>query len=161
MPEILQSIDALRLYPTDDVIGAQVCGAVKNIIAIAAGIAQGLDFGQNAHAALITKGLSEMRELGVKLGGKAETFSGICGIGDLILTASSEHSRNMSLGIQLAKSPVREKILQESGTCEGRDAVAQVVELAQRNNVQLPICEAVFGILFRGLPASAIIDVIR
>lgn len=155
------SIDALRLYPTDDVIGSQICGAVKNIIAIAAGVAQGLDLGQNAHAALITKGLSEMQELGVKLGSKAETFLGICGIGDLILTASSENSRNMSLGIHIAKQHTCDRGSQENGTCEGRDTVAQVVELARRNNVRLPICETVFGILFRKLPATAIIDVIR
>ncbi len=149
-----------RLSPTSDMVGVQVSGAIKNIVAIACGIAYGLELGENAHAALITMALSEMSELGVRLGAKLETFYGFSGLGDLVLTASSAKSRNMSLGLELARGKPVDEIL-ESSTCEGYDTLPQVITLASRNNVDLPICNVVYKIIFENYSPSIIADVIK
>ena len=148
------------LNPIDDMVGAQISGAIKNIVAIACGIAYGLNLGENAHASLITMALSEMRELGMALGAKKETFCGFCGLADLILTTSSPKSRNMSLGFELSQGKSIDEILKNS-TCEGYDTLPQIIDLAGKNNVKIPICNAVYKIVFENQAPNTINDVFK
>lgn len=138
-----------RPYLTDDVIGTQIGGAVKNVIAIATGIAAGCELGENAKAALITRGLAEMGRLCKAKGGKHQTLMGLSGIGDLVLTCSTNKSRNMSLGMQLGKgTPVAEVLAKPRfGVTEGVFTADSVSHLAQNMGVDMPICNAVHGIL--------------
>jgi glycerol-3-phosphate dehydrogenase (NAD(P)+) len=140
-----------RLYTNDDVIGTEIAGAVKNVIAIAAGICTGLELGTNAVAALVTRGLAEMTRLAVALGGRRETLSGLAGVGDLILTATGELSRNRSVGIQLGKGRELAEILGSTRRiAEGVGSAAATLELAQRVKVEMPITEQVHSILTSG-----------
>ncbi len=139
-----------RPYLTDDPIGAQIGGAVKNVLAIACGVVEGRGFGDNARAALITRGLAEMVRLGAALGGRAETLMGLSGLGDLTLTCTSRQSRNNSLGAALGEGRLLADILGERKTvAEGVHSAAAVVALAGRLGVDMPICEAVDAILNR------------
>jgi glycerol-3-phosphate dehydrogenase (NAD(P)+) len=143
----------LRLYSSSDVIGVEVGGAVKNVIAIAAGVADGLGFGLNARAALLTRGLAEITRLGVRLGGRQETFMGLSGMGDLILTCTGDLSRNRRVGLQLAGGDSLEAILRHLGhVAEGVTTTREVARLATRLGVEMPITEAVRGILDQELP---------
>ena len=154
------STEFFKIKPMDDLIGMQICGAIKNIIAIASGIIYGLELGQNAHAALLSLAISEMKNLGVTLGGKVETFYGLCGLGDLILTTSSKESRNMSLGIQVAKGVDIEELMKSNNmTCEGYDTIHQIIELAKKHKVTLPICEIVYKIIFEKQSPKSITNV--
>jgi len=145
----------LRIYSSTDVIGVEVGGAVKNVMAIAAGIAEGLGLGHNARAALITRGLAEMTRLGVMLGGRAETLGGLSGAGDLILTCTGNLSRNRQVGILLAQNRALPDILRELGhVAEGVYTVREVHQLAQRLHVDMPICAAVYRVLYEQIPAS-------
>ena len=149
----------LRIYAGHDVIGAEVGGAVKNVMAIAAGISDGMGFGLNARAALITRGLAEITRLGLALGGKRETFMGLAGMGDLILTCTGDLSRNRRFGLALAKGLRLERILQDLGhTAEGVSSAREVAALAQRLCIDMPITQAVKGILHDGVPASAAVE---
>lgn len=140
-----------RLYTNDDVIGTEIAGAVKNVIAIAAGICTGLELGTNAVAALVTRGLAEMTRLAVALGGRRETLSGLAGVGDLILTATGELSRNRSVGIQLGKGRELKEILGSTRrVAEGVGSAAATLELAQRVKVEMPITEQVHSVLTAG-----------
>lgn len=140
-----------RLYTNDDVIGTEIAGAVKNVIAIAAGICAGLDLGTNAVAALITRGLAEMTRLAVALGGRRETLAGLAGVGDLILTATGDLSRNRSVGIQLGKGrDLREILGSTRRVAEGVGSAAATLELARRANVEMPITEQVHAVLAEG-----------
>jgi glycerol-3-phosphate dehydrogenase (NAD(P)+) len=140
-----------RLYTNDDVIGTEIAGAVKNVIAIAAGICTGLDLGTNAAAALVTRGLAEMTRLAVALGGRRETLAGLAGVGDLILTATGELSRNRSVGIQLGKGRNLKDILGSTRrVAEGVGSAAATLELAQRAAVEMPITEQVHTVLKAG-----------
>jgi len=140
-----------RLYTNDDVIGTEIAGAVKNVIAIAAGICTGLELGTNAVAALVTRGLAEMTRLAVALGGRRETLSGLAGVGDLILTATGELSRNRSVGIQLGKGRELAEILGSTRRiAEGVGSAAATLELAQRVKVEMPIAEQVHAVLTAG-----------
>lgn len=133
-----------RIYVSTDLIGLQVGGALKNVIALASGIAWGLNLGDNARAALITRGLVEIQRLGLAMGGKRETFMGLSGLGDLLLTCSSKKSRNTSLGIKLAQ----EKSLQSHGSlAEGLPTAESIQTLAKKYNVSMPICEEVYAFL--------------
>ncbi len=152
------STKTFKLNPIDDMKGAQISGAIKNVIAIASGIAYGLGLGDNTHSALLTMGIAEMERLGMSLGAKKETFYGFCGLGDLIMTASSTNSRNTLLGVECAKGKSISELLQNS-TCEGYDTLSQVIELARKNGVKLPICEAVHKIFFEAQPPSIILNV--
>jgi glycerol-3-phosphate dehydrogenase (NAD(P)+) len=135
---------AFRLYWTDDVTGVQIGGAVKNVLAIAAGIVAGRELGSNAHAALITRGFAELVRFGTKMGGRPETLTGLSGLGDLILTCSSAQSRNMSLGMGLGQGRTLDEILgARHSVSEGVHTVTAVVALAARLGVEMPICEAV------------------
>ncbi|WKW50624.1 NAD(P)H-dependent glycerol-3-phosphate dehydrogenase [Rhodomicrobium lacus] len=137
-----------RLYWTDDVTAAQVGGAVKNVLAIAAGIVEGRKFGANAHAAMVTRGFAELVRLGRALGGRFETLTGLSGLGDLILTASSVQSRNMSLGLALGQGRMLSEILgQRKSVSEGVHSAGAVVALAAKHGVEMPICEAVHSIV--------------
>jgi glycerol-3-phosphate dehydrogenase (NAD(P)+) len=141
----------MRVYSTDDLVGVEVGGAVKNIMAIATGIVDGLGLGLNARAALITRGLVEISRLGIALGGRPETFMGLTGMGDLILTCTGELSRNRRVGLGLAAGKPLEAIVAELGhVAEGVRCAQAVRELAQQCGVKMPIAAAVAGVLFDG-----------
>ena len=149
----------LRIYAHDDVIGVEVGGALKNVMAIAAGICDGLQLGHNARAALITRGLAEMTRLGVQLGGHFETFMGLSGLGDLILTTTGDLSRNRQVGLRLARGQALEAILNELGhVAEGVTTAREVSALAGELGVDMPITRAVCQMLFEGLPAAQAVD---
>ncbi|WP_337186192.1 NAD(P)H-dependent glycerol-3-phosphate dehydrogenase [Phenylobacterium sp.] len=139
---------AFRPYFADDLIGAEIGGAVKNVLAIACGIVEGRDLGRSAHAALITRGFSELTRLAVALGGEAETVAGLCGLGDLVLTCSSPQSRNMSVGLALGRGPtLAEALAGKLSVAEGVASAPAVRQLAAKLGVETPICEAVAAIL--------------
>lgn len=148
----------LRIYSSDDLVGVELGGAVKNVIAIAAGIADGLALGRNARAALVTRGLAEIVRLGVAMGGQPATFMGLAGLGDLVLTCTGELSRNRAVGLALAAGKTLEAALAELGhVSEGVASALAVRDLARERGVDMPIAEAVCGILFGGLsPAAAV-----
>ncbi|MGE5027985.1 MAG: NAD(P)H-dependent glycerol-3-phosphate dehydrogenase [Betaproteobacteria bacterium] len=149
----------LRIYAHDDVIGVEIGGALKNVMAIAAGICDGLQLGHNARAALITRGLAEMTRLGVKLGGHFETFMGLSGLGDLILTTTGDLSRNRQVGLRLARGQQLDAILNELGhVAEGVTTAREVAALAGEMGVDMPITRAVCQMLFDGLPAAQAVD---
>jgi len=149
----------LRIYANHDVVGAEVGGAAKNVMAIAAGISDGMGFGLNARAALITRGLAEMTRLGLALGGKRETFMGLAGMGDLILTCTGDLSRNRRVGLALAKGLSLEQILKDLGhTAEGVSSTREVAILAERLGIDMPITRAVRSVLHDGVPASQAVE---
>jgi len=149
----------LRIYSSTDVVGVEVGGAVKNVLAIAAGISDGLGFGFNARAALITRGLAEMTRLGLKLGGLGETLGGLSGAGDLILTCTGDLSRNRRVGLLLARQQSLPDILQELGhVAEGVYTVREVHQLAHRLGVEMPITTAVYRILYEQVPAASAVE---
>ena len=149
----------LRIYSSTDVAGVEVGGAVKNVLAIAAGISDGLGFGHIARAALITRGLAEISRLGLKLGGRAETLGGLTGAGDLILTCTGDLSRNRKVGMLLAQQHALPEILRQLGhVAEGVYTVREVHQLAQRLGVNMPICEAVYRVLYEHIPASSAVE---
>jgi len=145
----------LRIYSCSDVVGVEVGGAIKNVLAIAAGISDGLHLGYNARAALLTRGLAEMTRLGLSLGGKAETLGGLSGAGDLILTCTGDLSRNRKVGMLLAEKRALPDILSTLGhVAEGVYTAREVHEVAQRQAVDMPICEAVYRVLYEQLAAD-------
>lgn len=149
----------LRIYNSDDVIGVEVGGAVKNVMAIAAGISDGLGFGYNARAALITRGLAEITRLGLALGGRMETFMGLTGMGDLILTCTGNLSRNRTIGLELAKGRPLAEALEELGhIAEGVHTAKEVLNLARELGVEMPITEAVYRVLYLNLPVGLAVD---
>jgi glycerol-3-phosphate dehydrogenase (NAD(P)+) len=142
----------LRVYFSNDVSGVEISGAVKNVMAIAAGMSDGLGLGLNARAALITRGLAELARLGAALGGRPETFMGLAGAGDLILTCTGELSRNRRVGLLLAKGePLAAALKQLGHVAEGVFSARAVESLAAENKVDMPITRAVCGVLFRGV----------
>ncbi|WP_262504503.1 NAD(P)H-dependent glycerol-3-phosphate dehydrogenase [Roseivivax sediminis] len=148
---VSMSSASFRPYMSDDLVGVEVGGAVKNVIAIACGMMTGAGFAENTRAALITRGIDEMKVLAEALGGKRETVTGLSGAGDLTLTCSSTTSRNMSLGVQLGEGKTRAECFDgKDVVVEGEISAASVVELARRIGVSMPICEAVHAILYDG-----------
>jgi glycerol-3-phosphate dehydrogenase (NAD(P)+) len=140
-----------RLYTNDDVIGTEIAGAVKNVIAIAAGVCTGLGLGANTTAALVTRGLAEMTRLAVALGGRRDTLAGLAGVGDLILTSTGALSRNRSVGVELGKGRELGEILRATRmVAEGVGSAAAALELAQRAGVEMPITEQVHAVLTAG-----------
>ncbi|MCE2510897.1 MAG: NAD(P)-dependent glycerol-3-phosphate dehydrogenase [Alphaproteobacteria bacterium] len=140
-----------RTYLSDDVIGAQIGGAVKNVLAIACGIVEGRRLGENARAALITRGLAEILRLGVALGGHPKTFMGLSGLGDLTLTCNSRQSRNLSLGVALGEGkPLKEILAGRKFVTEGVYTARAIPELAKRHGLEMPIADAVCDVLHRG-----------
>ena len=140
---------SLRAYTSDDVLGAQIGGTVKNVLAISAGISDGLGFGANARAALITRGMAEIMRLAAKLGARQETMIGLSGIGDLILTCTDDQSRNRQLGLAIGRGLTVEQAVAEVGkTVEGMTAAREVLKRAQQVEIEMPIVEQVCKILF-------------
>jgi glycerol-3-phosphate dehydrogenase (NAD(P)+) len=145
----------LRIYTNDDMVGVEIGVALKNVIAIAAGIADGLGFGDSTKAALLTRGLVEMARLGERLGARAETMSGLAGMGDLIATATSRHSRNRRLGEAIGRGATLEEALAASPmVVEGVGTAEAAVALARRHAVEVPIMEQVYAILYEGKSAK-------
>ncbi|MBF0359344.1 MAG: NAD(P)-dependent glycerol-3-phosphate dehydrogenase [Magnetococcales bacterium] len=154
----LFSTPFFRTYRISDVVGLELGGALKNIIALAAGISDGLGFGNSARAALITRGLSEMTRLGTRLGASPETFSGLSGLGDLMLTASSEMSRNRTVGFRLGSGENLEEI--QKGfreVAEGVKTTLSVYRLAEKLGVDMPISRAVYGILYENRTPRSVV----
>ena len=148
-----------RPYLATDLIGAEVGGAIKNVLAIACGLSEGRRLGKSAHAALITRGFAEMTRLGVALGGEPETVAGLCGLGDLVLTCSSPQSRNMSLGLALGEGQSIEQALAgKRSVAEGYESAPAVRELAHRLGVEMPICEATAALLAGETTVEAMIE---
>ncbi|MCI6499655.1 MAG: NAD(P)H-dependent glycerol-3-phosphate dehydrogenase [Lachnospiraceae bacterium] len=156
--EYIQNIfmsDCFRVYISSDVLGIELGGALKNVIALAAGIADGLGYGDNTKAALITRGIGEIGRLGVAMGAKFETFCGLTGIGDLIVTCASMHSRNRRAGILIGKGYKMDDAMKEVNmVVEGVYSAKAALELGKKYNIQMPIIEKVNEILFDGLDAG-------
>lgn len=139
----------LRVYVNTDVIGVEIGGSVKNVLAIAAGISDGVGYGDNAKAALITRGIAEIRRLGLAMGALPSTFAGLAGIGDLVVTCMSRHSRNRYLGEQIGRGKTLDEVEAEmSMVAEGVRTTQSVRDLARRHHIEMPITEAVYAILF-------------
>ncbi|MEP3415017.1 MAG: NAD(P)H-dependent glycerol-3-phosphate dehydrogenase, partial [Gilvibacter sp.] len=146
---------SFRVYQNDDFIGIQLGGAVKNVIAIGAGLADGLGFGANARTALITRGLTELSRLGVKIGAKPTTFMGMSGLGDLVLTCTDNQSRNRRFGLALGGGlGIEEAMTQIGQVVEGYRNTKEVHILAKRMNVEMPICEQIYEVLYNNKPAK-------
>lgn len=149
----------LRVYTNDDVIGVEIGGALKNVIALAAGMTDGLDFGDNAKAALITRGLAEITRLGVKMGGNPFTFAGLTGMGDLIVTCTSVHSRNWRAGNMLGKGMKLEQVLDEMGmVVEGVRTTKATYQLSKKYDVSMPITSALYDVLFNHMEPRALVE---
>jgi len=145
--------ESLRIYISDDVPGVEYGGALKNVIALAAGVLDGLGIGDNAKAALMTRGMAEISRLGISLGAKAETFFGLSGMGDLIVTCSSMHSRNRRCGILIGQGvPPKEAVEKIGMTVEGYLCTKSAYELSIANNIDMPIVKAAYRVLYEGLP---------
>jgi len=146
---------SLRIYTNPDVVGCEVGGVVKNVIAIASGMAEGMGFGDNTRATLITRGLAEMTRLGVAMGGSAATFAGLAGMGDLIATCSSKQSRNNLVGLQLGQgTPIAEILSTTNMVAEGVKSSPSVLDLARRHGVEMPITEQVVAVCHEGRGAA-------
>ena len=156
--EYLQGVfmnEVFRVYTSSDMLGIELGGALKNVIALAAGIADGLGCGDNAKAALITRGIAEITRLGLVMGGKAETFSGLTGIGDLIVTCASMHSRNRRAGILIGQGKSMEEAMAEvKQVVEGVYSAKAASGLARKYEIEMPIVDKVNEVLFEGLPAK-------
>ncbi len=145
----------LRFYYSEDVVGVEIAAAIKNVMAIATGICDGMGLGMNARAALITRGLAEIARLGTRLGGRPETFMGLAGAGDLILTCTGDLSRNRNVGLRLARGESLEQILGKLGhVAEGVHSAREVQRIAVRQGVEMPITQAVCEVLFEGKTAA-------
>lgn len=155
--------DTLRAYESDDIAGVEVGGAIKNVLAIAAGASDGLGFGHNARAALITRGLAETGRLSTALGGQRETLMGLAGLGDLVLTCTGNLSRNRRVGLALADGRALPDILADLGhVAEGVSAARAARALAVHHGIEMPICEAVDRVLYEGLsPRDAMLGLLR
>lgn len=148
-----------RVYTNPDIVGVEIGGALKNIIALGAGISDGLGYGDNAKAALITRGLAEISRLGVKLGAKPLTFAGLTGIGDLVVTCTSVHSRNWRAGNLLGKGHNLDEVLENMGmVVEGVRTTKAAYQLAQRENTEMPITNAIYDILFNNRPPKDAVE---
>jgi len=154
--ELLQQVlgtSWFRIYTSRDVLGVELAGALKNVIALAAGILDGLKAGDNAKAALVTRGLVEITRLGVALGARAETFAGLAGVGDLITTSVSPHGRNRTAGERIGQGYSVEQVIQETpAVIEGIPTTRAVLALAEKHGVEMPITRAVYEVLFEGKP---------
>ncbi len=153
--EKLHCSKGFRVYKNDDLIGVQLGGAVKNVIAIGAGLADGLGFGANARTALITRGLAEMSRLGLAIGAKQETFMGMAGLGDLVLTCTDNQSRNRRFGLALGKGMTVDAAIESIGqVVEGYRNTDEVRLLSQANGIEMPICEQIYQVLYNGKSAK-------
>jgi glycerol-3-phosphate dehydrogenase (NAD(P)+) len=152
------SADHFRAYTSSDIVGVEVGGAIKNVLAVGAGLADGLGFGANTRVALITRGLVEMTRLGVALGAQRETFMGLAGLGDLVLTCTDDQSRNRRFGLLLAAGASVDAALAQIGqVVEGYLAAKAVRHVAQREGVEMPICEGIYRLLYENLPPQEVV----
>jgi len=150
-----------RAYTSSDIVGVQVGGACKNVLAIAAGIADGLGFGANTRAALITRGLTEIMRLGIKLGGHSDTFMGLAGLGDLILTCTDNQSRNRRFGLALGQGKSRDEAINEiAQSVEGIAAAREAFLLAKKHHIEMPITEQVYNVLFNALDPKQAVQIL-
>ena len=159
--EAVQSImtsENLRIYTSTDLVGVELGGALKNVIAIAAGFCDGLGLGDNSKAALITRGLAEMARLGILMGAKEYTFAGLTGIGDLVVTCTSRHSRNNRFGFKVGTGTSVADALKEVGTVEGYYAAKQVHDLSVKYRVELPIIEECYKVMYENKPIGDIVN---
>ena len=160
--ELVQNVfwgTCMRVYTNTDVLGVELCGAMKNVIALAAGVATGLGYGDNAKAALITRGMAEISRLGMAMGCKEQTFGGLAGIGDLIVTATSVHSRNNRCGMLIGQGvPVDEAIKQVGMVVEGINALPAAMTLAKKYNVEMPIVEAAYQVVKEGVAPKDVVQ---
>ncbi len=151
----VMSNNTFRIYINSDVVGCELGGSLKNIIALCAGICDGMSLGDNTKAALMTRGITEIARLGVALGGRSETFAGLTGIGDLIVTCTSMHSRNRRAGILIGQGTTPEDAVKQVGTVEGYICTKAAYELARKVGVDMPITEQCYNVLFNGLSAKS------
>lgn len=153
----------MRVYTNTDIRGVEICGALKNVIALATGMSEGLGYGDNAKAALITRGISEITRLGEKLGCNPETFSGLAGLGDLVVTCTSQHSRNNRAGFLMGKGKTAEEATEEVGmVVEGINAIPAAIRMGETYEIEMPITEAVNQIVNHGLnPLEAVNDLLN
>lgn len=152
-----------RVYTNNDVVGTELGGALKNVIALAAGVSDGLGYGYNTRAALITRGLKEIKKIGLAMGAKAETFSGLAGMGDLVLTCTGDLSRNRSVGVELGKGRQLEDILGETSmVAEGVKTTLSTYQLAEKLGVEVPIIAEMYALLYQGKdPRLAVADLMK
>lgn len=153
----IMSSDCLRIYTSGDIIGAELGGALKNVIAVAAGFCDGFGLGDNTKAAMITRGLAEMSRLGVCMGAKEYTFAGLTGIGDLVVTCTSQHSRNNRFGFKVGSGIPVKQALEEVGTVEGYYAAQMAHELAVKYNIELPIIDECYKVLYENRDVNEIV----
>ena len=153
------SNNVLRVYTNTDIHAVELCGALKNIIALAAGMSDGMGFGDNAKAAIITRGLTEITRLGMSIGGNQSTFFGLTGIGDIVVTATSTHSRNHNAGFLLGQGKSLDETLKEVGmVVEGVNALVAAKQLANKYHVEMPIVDAVYSVIYEGVaPKEAVV----
>ena len=151
--------DALRVYTSPDAVGAELGAALKNVIALCAGVTDGLGYGDNTKAMLMTRGLTEIARLGVSLGASKETFAGLAGVGDLIVTCTSMHSRNRRAGILIGQGKNPQQAMEEVGAVvEGYYAAKSAWELGKKQGVEMPITWAAYNVLYEGVPASKVVE---
>ena len=157
------SAENFRAYTSTDIVGVEVGGAVKNVLAVGAGLSDGLGFGANTRVALIARGLAEMMRLGVALGAQRETFMGLAGLGDLVLTCTDDQSRNRRFGLQLAAGSTPAEALKTIGqVVEGYPAARALHEVAARHGVEMPLSESVYRVLYQGItPREAVRELMR
>ena len=162
--ELVQNVfwgTCMRVYTNEDVLGVELCGALKNVIALACGIAAGLGYGDNAKAALITRGMAEISRLGLAMGCREQTFGGLAGIGDLIVTATSVHSRNNRCGMLIGKGMAVEEAIKQVGmVVEGINALPAAMALAKKYQVEMPIVEAAFQVVKEGLAPGKVVHLL-
>ncbi len=151
--------DVFRIYTSPDRVGAELGGALKNVIALCAGVTDGIGYGDNTKAMLMTRGLTEIARLGVSMGAKRETFAGLTGVGDLIVTCTSMHSRNRRAGILIGQGKTPQEAMQEVGAVvEGYYAAKSAWELGQKQGVEMPIVGAAYAVLYEGIPAVKVVE---
>ena len=157
--QVAFSTKSFRLYTSDDVIGCELGGALKNVIAITAGLIDGLNLGDNSKAALVTRGIAEIARIGTALGANYLTFAGLSGLGDLMVTCDSKHSRNRKVGELLGMGWNLDKIIKEHRTvAEGVYTTVSAYELSKKMNIEMPITEQTYKVLFEGIPAKDIVE---
>ena len=157
--QVAFSTKSFRLYTSDDVIGCELGGALKNVIAITAGLIDGLNLGDNSKAALVTRGIAEIARIGTALGANYLTFAGLSGLGDLMVTCGSKHSRNRKVGELLGMGWNLDKIIKEHRTvAEGVYTTVSAYELSKKMNIEMPITEQTYKVLFEGIPAKDIVE---
>ena len=151
--------DSFRVYASTDVVGVELSAAMKNVIALSAGISDGLGLGDNTKALLVTRGLTELARLGIALGGRQETFAGLAGVGDMIVTCTSVHSRNRQAGILIGQGvPVNQAMEQVGAVVEGYYAARSAHLLAEKVGAEMPIADEAYAVLYEGKPAAASIQ---